>query len=78
MLALQIVLTIPIQKPTRNAIIHTAKNKTRGIQSGAVTHHQDQVITLQSLRTRNIKNKTVLTPIPLLEVTVISLFAMIN
>jgi hypothetical protein len=25
----------------------------KGIQSGAVTHHQDQSITLQSLRTRN-------------------------
>jgi cytochrome c biogenesis protein CcdA len=28
-----------------------------GIQSGAVTHHQDHVITLVSLSTRNTKNK---------------------
>ena len=28
-----------------------------GIQSGAVTHHQDQVMTSVSLRTRNTRNK---------------------
>ena len=29
-----------------------------GIHSGAVTHHQDQSITLVNLSTRNTKNKT--------------------
>lgn len=31
--------------------------RATGIQSGAVTHHQDQVMTLVSLRTRNTRNK---------------------
>lgn len=69
---------MPIQKPTRNTITHAAKNKTKGIQSGAVTHHQDHVITLQSLRTRNIKNNTVQIPTPPLEVVVKSLLDMLN
>ena len=31
--------------------------RATGIQSGAVTHHQDQVMTSVSLRTRNTRNK---------------------
>ena len=38
-------------------IAKTPTTMATGIQSGAVTHHQDQVMTLVSLRTRNTRNK---------------------
>jgi hypothetical protein len=40
------------------------KNPTIGIQSGEVTHHQDQSILLVSFNIRNTKNRTVVIPIP--------------
>ena len=36
----------------------------KGIQSGAVTHHHDQVIVPVSLRIKNIKKRTVDIPTP--------------
>lgn len=44
------------------------------IQSGAVTHHQDHVITLQSLKTRNTRNSGNPTPGILIEMFSIFLF----
>lgn len=38
-----------------------------GIQSGAVTHHQDQSIKFVSFNTRKIRNNTVPNPNPLLD-----------
>lgn len=42
---------------TTNATTKHPITTAIGIQRGAVTHHQDQVITFVSLRTRNTRNK---------------------
>ena len=47
-------------------IIITINKKTNPIHSGAVTHHQDQSITLVSLSIRNARKRSVEKLMPLL------------
>ena len=59
------------ENPRANAIMITdaaitiiAIASNTGIHKGAVTHHQDHVMRLVSLRVRNIRNNTIVVLIP--------------
>jgi hypothetical protein len=55
-------------KPNRKNTMKIKKNIDIGTQNGENTHHQDQSMLLVNFKVRNIRNKIVDRPIPLLVV----------
>ena len=56
---------------TSTPIIINIKIRATGIHKGEVTHHQDQVMTPTSFSTKKIRNRTVPSPTPLLELLIL-------